>query len=376
MKIQVTPEKLEEVANSFSKAKVQSIQLQTILQQSIGHLCSVWKGSKKETFQKQFGQSVRMMDKYIQALHQTERELKSIATKFRQADARTGSNKILEKDSMPQDVWDGIYKGTGKAIEETVDGVKELLSDPGEVVENLVQAVSHPVDTWNSMKDVLVRSWDEEVVNGDVESRSEWFSYGVVQIGIGFLGAKGVDKVMKMTESINLMSTTANSLQSTNKLKTVGIDITSPTGMWGKSLSEDVFQNSVKMTLEDGRTINVRNGHLAEGEHPTTKVPFDEKGFPIFESYAEQYLNVEDYTKGRDVHFRRASKALYEEIQQNPEIASLFTPDEIEDFKYGDVPERFTWHHHQDFGRMQLVDYETHRKTGHTGGYHIWGSAK
>lgn len=42
-------------------------------------------------------------------------------------------------------------------------------------------------------------------------------------------------------------------------------------------------------------------------------------------------------------------------------------------FKSGETPERFTWHHHQDVGRMQLVDYTIHRKTGHTGGYKIWG---
>ncbi|MER0467173.1 HNH endonuclease [Bacillus cabrialesii subsp. cabrialesii] len=32
-----------------------------------------------------------------------------------------------------------------------------------------------------------------------------------------------------------------------------------------------------------------------------------------------------------------------------------------------------TWHHHQDPGRMQLVDQKVHRKTGHTGGRHLWG---
>lgn len=33
----------------------------------------------------------------------------------------------------------------------------------------------------------------------------------------------------------------------------------------------------------------------------------------------------------------------------------------------------YTWHHHQDTGRMQLVDAFLHEKTGHTGGYNIWG---
>ncbi|RDE94369.1 HNH endonuclease, partial [Aggregatibacter aphrophilus] len=28
----------------------------------------------------------------------------------------------------------------------------------------------------------------------------------------------------------------------------------------------------------------------------------------------------------------------------------------------------FTWHHHQDTGRMQLIDQDIHKKTGHIGG--------
>ncbi|MFU2090579.1 HNH endonuclease [Avibacterium avium] len=27
----------------------------------------------------------------------------------------------------------------------------------------------------------------------------------------------------------------------------------------------------------------------------------------------------------------------------------------------------FTWHHHQDTGRMQLIDSDIHKKTGHIG---------
>lgn len=28
----------------------------------------------------------------------------------------------------------------------------------------------------------------------------------------------------------------------------------------------------------------------------------------------------------------------------------------------------YTWHHHQDIGRMQLIDEVVHRRTGHMGG--------
>ena len=39
---------------------------------------------------------------------------------------------------------------------------------------------------------------------------------------------------------------------------------------------------------------------------------------------------------------------------------------------YESTPKGYTWHHHQDNGRMQLVESEVHRKTGHTGGFSLW----
>ena len=37
------------------------------------------------------------------------------------------------------------------------------------------------------------------------------------------------------------------------------------------------------------------------------------------------------------------------------------------------VPTGYIWHHHQDFGRMQLVPEDLHRSVGHDGGFSIWG---
>ena len=58
---------------------------------------------------------------------------------------------------------------------------------------------------------------------------------------------------------------------------------------------------------------------------------------------------------------------------EKTELALKFTDEEIQLFKIGKTPEHYTWHHHQDTGRMQLVDYQNHHDTGHTGGYKIWG---
>ena len=107
--------------------------------------------------------------------------------------------------------------------------------------------------------------------------------------------------------------------------------------------------------------------------HPVTGVKFDEKGFPIFDSKFDMHLEKTDYLKSRGTHFSRASKALYEKIQNDQDFAALFTQNEIEIFKAGGVPKKYTWHHNQEPGLMQLVDRDIHKQTGHDGGFSIWG---
>ena len=40
---------------------------------------------------------------------------------------------------------------------------------------------------------------------------------------------------------------------------------------------------------------------------------------------------------------------------------------------YPETPEGFTWHHSERYGIMQLVPRWLHWKTGHWGGWFIWG---
>jgi hypothetical protein len=104
-------------------------------------------------------------------------------------------------------------------------------------------------------------------------------------------------------------------------------------------------------------------------------VLFDAEGFPVFNSYFDMTLDNCDLMRSRPTHFSRASKKFYEEIQRNPakKAALNLTQEEIDLFAQGKVPQRFTWHHHQDTGRMQLVDFGEHDPIYHGGGYSIWG---
>ena len=128
----------------------------------------------------------------------------------------------------------------------------------------------------------------------------------------------------------------------------------------------------VRISSKSGST-SVGRMDLAGKKHPVSGVEFDSNGFPIFESKYSMQLKPEDYLKSRGTHFDRASKTLYNDIMKDSNLRSRFTDAEIAIFKEGGVPKTYTWHHHQDAGKMQLVNRKIHRQTGHIGGFSIWG---
>lgn len=142
--------------------------------------------------------------------------------------------------------------------------------------------------------------------------------------------------------------------------------------------AKELIMQAAPYTFKDGdevKTINLRMGHLKGQKHPVTGVPYDKDGFPIFESKFETTLNLSDFKKTRTVHFRKCNKKLYEEIKRNPELIEKLklSKQDLEDLADGQTPYGYTWHHHQDPGKMQLVNQKIHKDTGHTGGYKIWG---
>lgn len=113
---------------------------------------------------------------------------------------------------------------------------------------------------------------------------------------------------------------------------------------------------------------------MANRTDKKTRTKFDKRGFPIFNRiFCEVKLKRKDHNASREVHFNRASKALYEKAQKDKAFSRKFTKQELAKFKRGEVPSKYTWHHHQNRGKMQLVLYEIHSKVSHKGGFSIWG---
>jgi DNase/tRNase domain of colicin-like bacteriocin len=62
------------------------------------------------------------------------------------------------------------------------------------------------------------------------------------------------------------------------------------------------------------------------------------------------------------------------ELEKNPALKKNFTKEQLDAIARGDerIP-GYTWHHNEDGVTLQLVDSETHRFTGHSGGRQLTG---
>jgi len=82
-------------------------------------------------------------------------------------------------------------------------------------------------------------------------------------------------------------------------------------------------------------------------------------------------------------HFRAANKRVKQLLTENPNLRHdlglnqgqyefFMKPDPMP----AESPPGLTWHHHQDVGKMQLVDQDLHARYGHVGGMEIWGGGR
>lgn len=137
----------------------------------------------------------------------------------------------------------------------------------------------------------------------------------------------------------------------------------------------------IELPLESLKTLN----ECLEGlVHPITNVPFVRKivefqgriiegVFPKFDSMFDAKLDEGFFSDTDANQFDEANRQLLEEIKKNEELRDQFTQEQLEQIENGDTPDRYTWHHKEDPGVMQLVQTEVHQKTAHTGGRSIWG---
>ncbi len=158
-----------------------------------------------------------------------------------------------------------------------------------------------------------------------------------------------------------------------------------------KEVPREIVNKQVDAVLQDTALrselvpqIETKNQHLEGTLHPETDVPFESKWVETREGYKEGVFPdfSASYETQLPENLHEASdyeQATYcnEQLGQASENGNLnteqFTDRQLEQIRNGDKPEGYTWHHHEDLGRMQLVPSDIHEKTGHTGGRSLWG---
>ena len=130
--------------------------------------------------------------------------------------------------------------------------------------------------------------------------------------------------------------------------------------------------------------VKCMNEKLEGKCHEETGVPFEKRVieledkkiegvFPKFESVFDAQLPKEMLTDKDKVQFKECNAQLKNALENNPELYEKFTEEQREQIKNGDTPDGYVWHHDASVGKLQLVDFEVHSKTSHTGGRFIWG---
>ena len=109
------------------------------------------------------------------------------------------------------------------------------------------------------------------------------------------------------------------------------------------------------------------------------RVVFDQRGFPIFDPYIKFETRISGNLANMlpDAHMRAATRQLRADIETGKIDSSKFTKVELDHIYAGKARiGEYTWHHHQETGRMQLIPTDIHEWIKHIGGNNLWGMKK
>jgi hypothetical protein len=147
----------------------------------------------------------------------------------------------------------------------------------------------------------------------------------------------------------------------------VRVDTTSLTGILdainkspyqARAMEQMLKRGGSDVTSATMPSLSAKNVRLAGQRHPKTGIVFDQRGFPIFDDVAkcETRIAGDLGTMIPDAHKRAATRQLRADIETGKINKSIFSDAELLDIQNGKATVgTFTWHHHQDPGRMQLV---------------------
>ncbi len=138
-----------------------------------------------------------------------------------------------------------------------------------------------------------------------------------------------------------------------------------------KSEKKNWTWSDVKTKGNDRLTATQRKKirDLAISKYNVPVIPVDKNKFPAFPAkYIAHTVQLDPslYMSTDAVQFRQLNKDLKAVNPNYDEATQSFPPSK----------KKYTWHHHQDTGKMQLVEFGVHNATNHKGGRTTWSLGK
>ncbi|MCY9015802.1 ribonuclease YeeF family protein [Bacillus inaquosorum] len=203
-----------------------------------------------------------------------------LAVQIEQAKQLEGAGEIT---------WD-IVKGVGVGLydvgKDTVTGIWDFITDPGETLSALGNAVIHPVKTYDAISAAIEESYQKDMVNGDAYSRSRWVTYAVGSVAVAVFGTKGAGAINKADAAGKVINKAS---QAGKKIKDVKIpDLLPYNPKYDLAMAGDVPYNVV-----DGANLKNQLMSFAKGSDKEVK-PFDVVDYRPSNSPLENHHGVMD----------------------------------------------------------------------------------
>ncbi len=178
MEIKVNPEVLQTFAERIQHSHSQTADaLQKLSWEATNlHFLSVADIDKVLDLQEELQHMIRKLDSLTENAHLL---VKDTAEQMRKADEE------LEGSSGWTEFWSSVWSDGGTHSQDTWNDIKNLKE--WNTYDNMHRTIEKPLGTLNVMWNSLSMSWEEKVVNGSTCSRTEFFTYGVIQMGLGIL---------------------------------------------------------------------------------------------------------------------------------------------------------------------------------------------
>ncbi|MEH7225522.1 hypothetical protein V7112_17070 [Bacillus sp. JJ1566] len=160
--------------------------------------------------------SIHDLEKRLNQLHSF---VDNSISRYELADKQVNSNSQKLTEPPKKSFWESVGKFfgvVGNSVKgfatglwdvgvATVEGIWNIITHPVETWNGLVHVVTHPVETAKGVWDAIKTSWNDDVINGDAESRGNWFGRAFGEIALAVVGTKGIDKAVKLTKGAKVV---------------------------------------------------------------------------------------------------------------------------------------------------------------------------